>query len=133
MTPRTLRSGVIAVKVGMTQDWDHWGVRVPLTVLWIDDCQVRSVRVGGLGRPPRRREAARSQVAAIERARLSARGTRLAQVVQVKTDDVEGYTAVQLGAGAKRAKQLRGTQRGHFEAAGVVPSGGGRGRVCASA
>lgn len=23
------------------QDWDHYGARVPLTVLWIDDCQVR--------------------------------------------------------------------------------------------
>jgi hypothetical protein len=37
---RTYRSGVIAVKVGMTQEWDHWGVRMPLTVLWIDECQV---------------------------------------------------------------------------------------------
>jgi hypothetical protein len=34
------RSGVIAVKAGMTQEWDEYGVRVPLTVLWIDDCQV---------------------------------------------------------------------------------------------
>ena len=34
------RTGAVAVKVGMTQDWDQWGVRVPLTVLWIDECQV---------------------------------------------------------------------------------------------
>ena len=40
LSPETLRSGVIAVKVGMTQEWDHWGARIPLTVLWIDDCQV---------------------------------------------------------------------------------------------
>lgn len=40
------------------------------------------------------------------------------QVVQVKTDEREGYTALQLGAGAKRPKQLRGSLRGHFEAAG---------------
>lgn len=39
----TRRSGVIAVKVGMTQEWDAWGVRVPLSVLWIDDCEVRGV------------------------------------------------------------------------------------------
>ena len=43
------------------------------------------------------------------------------QVVQVKTESKEGYTALQLGSGAKRPKQLHGTQRGHFEAAGVPP------------
>lgn len=34
------RTGAIAVKVGMAQEWDQWGVRLPLTVLWLDDCQV---------------------------------------------------------------------------------------------
>jgi large subunit ribosomal protein L3 len=75
----TRRTGLIAVKVGMTQEWDHWGARMPLTVLWVDDCQV----------------------------------------VQVKRDAVEGYTALQLGCGAKRPKQVNGTQRGHFAAADV--------------
>eukprot|EP00775_Hariotina_reticulata_P010645 gene10645-10803_t len=34
------RAGAIAIKVGMMQDWDEFGVRVPLTVLWIDECMV---------------------------------------------------------------------------------------------
>ncbi|KDD73072.1 ribosomal protein L3 [Helicosporidium sp. ATCC 50920] len=79
LSPLTRRSGVIAIKAGMTQEWDSWGVRVPLTVLWIDNCQV----------------------------------------VQVKSDEREGYTALQLGCGSKRPKQLTSAVRGHCQAAGV--------------
>lgn len=38
----SVRVGCIATKAGMTQEWDEHGVRVPLTVLFIDDCQVRA-------------------------------------------------------------------------------------------
>ena len=38
------RVGCLAIKAGMTHDWDEWGVRIPLTVLWIDDCQVRTAQ-----------------------------------------------------------------------------------------
>lgn len=40
MGPETRRTGVVAVKVGMTQEWDNWGRRLPLTVLWVDGCKV---------------------------------------------------------------------------------------------
>ena len=34
------RAGAVAVKAGMTQEWDEFGARVPLTVLWLDGCVV---------------------------------------------------------------------------------------------
>eukprot|EP00891_Asterochloris_glomerata_P005210 jgi/Astpho2/5210/Aster-04787 len=77
--PGSRRCGVLAVKCGMTQEWDSWGVRLPLTVLWIDNCEV----------------------------------------VQVKTQEKEGYNALQLGCGSKRDKQLNGRQLGHFKAADI--------------
>lgn len=40
-------------------------------------------------------------------------------MVQVKTEEKEGYTALQVGIGAKRPKQVPPTLRGHFQAAGV--------------
>lgn len=40
LTPGTRRSGVLAVKVGMTQEWDNWGARLPISILWIDGCKV---------------------------------------------------------------------------------------------
>lgn len=42
LTPKSKRTGLIAIKAGMTQDWDVHGAFVPLTVLWIDNCQANS-------------------------------------------------------------------------------------------
>jgi large subunit ribosomal protein L3 len=41
------------------------------------------------------------------------------QVTQVKTEEREGYTAVQVGCGIKREKRVPGALQGHFTAAGV--------------
>ena len=90
----------------MTQAWDSWNMRIPLTVLWIDKCQVHlASKLCPLILPccGRRHVVYQSSM----------------QVTQVKLDDTEGYTALQLGCGSKRDKQLSGRQIGHFKAAGV--------------
>ncbi|MDP7152422.1 MAG: 50S ribosomal protein L3 [Paracoccaceae bacterium] len=43
------------------------------------------------------------------------------QVVAQRTNDKDGYTAVQLGAGAAKAKRTSKAMRGHFAAAKVEP------------
>ncbi|WP_419814076.1 50S ribosomal protein L3 [Glacieibacterium sp.] len=43
------------------------------------------------------------------------------QVVSVRTDERDGYTAVQLGAGVKKAKNTSKPERGHFGKAEVEP------------
>ncbi|OUS22765.1 50S ribosomal protein L3 [Litorivita pollutaquae] len=43
------------------------------------------------------------------------------QVVDQRTADRDGYTAVQLGAGAAKAKRTSKAMRGHFAKAGVEP------------
>jgi large subunit ribosomal protein L3 len=42
-------------------------------------------------------------------------------VTQVRTPEVDGYSAVQLGFGAVKAKQLTKPSAGHFDKAGVTP------------
>ncbi|MGH1578488.1 50S ribosomal protein L3 [Planktotalea sp.] len=43
------------------------------------------------------------------------------QVVAQRTDEKDGYTAVQLGAGTAKAKRTSQAMRGHFAAAKVAP------------
>jgi hypothetical protein len=141
------RSGVIAIKAGMMQDWDEYGARVPLTVLWLDECMVRAlgccVPVCGCvcmcvcvcapvdalqGRVmPRRCAGDRPAHACV---RVTPHRVPLLQVVRHKHKERDGVTSLVLGCGAKRAKQLHPRQLGEFQVRGCVCAFGGEGVLC---
>merc|ERR1712137_722061 len=89
------RSGVLARKVGMTRVFDENGRHVPVTVLSLDGCQVVGVRTEE------------------ERAVKTKKGGDV-----TRTD---GYKAVILGIGEKKAKRTTKALRGQFAKAGVAP------------
>jgi len=77
----TMRSGVIAQKVGMTRIFTDDGEHIPVTVLRLDNCQVLAHR----------------------------------------TDEKNGYTALQLGAGTRKPSRVTKAERGNFAIAQVEP------------
>jgi large subunit ribosomal protein L3 len=79
--PTSVRTGVIAKKLGMTRFFDDAGAHVPVTVLSLEGCQV----------------------------------------VGQRTADKDGYTALQLGLGARKAKNVPQPQRRDFGKKGVEP------------
>lgn len=76
-----MRSGLIALKIGMTRFFVPEQGHVPVTVLKLEDCQV----------------------------------------VARRTEEVDGYVAIQLGAGLVKAKNVSKAVRGHFAKAQVEP------------
>ena len=78
----SMRTGLIAEKVGMSCVYAENGARIPVTVLKLDDCSVVAVR-------------------------------------RVEKD---GYTALQLGLGRAKVKNVGKPMRGHFAKAKVEPA-----------
>lgn len=95
MTLPAPRSGVLARKVGMTRVFDADGRHIPVTVLSLEGCQVVGVRTEE------------------ERTVKTKKGGEV-----TRTD---GYKAVILGAGDKKAKRTVKALRGQFAKAGVAP------------
>jgi large subunit ribosomal protein L3 len=76
-----MRTGLIALKLGMTRQFTEGGDHVPVTVLQVDNCQV----------------------------------------VAVRTAEKDGYTALQLGVGKAKVKNVSQGMRGHYAKAKVEP------------
>jgi large subunit ribosomal protein L3 len=94
-----LRTGLIARKRGMTRVFSENGLHIPVTVLELDDVQVVGLK----------KDEART-------AEVKKRGEKVGEV-----ERNDGYTAVVLGAGTKKAKRVAQPQRGHFSKQNVAP------------
>ncbi len=94
-----MRIGVVAKKIGMTRVFGADGAHIPVTVLSLEGCQVVGVRT-------------KTEREVDVKKKGEKVGTRKAN---------DGYTAVVLGAGARKAKNVNQSLRGQFAKAAVEP------------
>jgi large subunit ribosomal protein L3 len=94
-----MRTGVVAKKIGMTRVFGADGSHIPVTVLSLEGCQVVGVRTKDV-----------REVDVTKRGEKV--GTRKA---------TDGYTAVVLGAGERKARNISQPVRGQFAKASVEP------------
>jgi large subunit ribosomal protein L3 len=108
------RTGVIAQKVGMMRVFDEDGAHVPCTVLDLAGCQV-------VGRRTVNAEAFKN--AAGEDVALKPKKSRKNEKSKPSAREAkgDGYTAVQLAAGATKAKNKTQAERGQFARAKIEP------------
>ncbi len=78
---KTIRTGLLATKLGMTRIFTDDGEHIPVTVLHLDNCQV----------------------------------------VGVRSKDKNGYTALQLGGGKAKVKNVQKPMREHFAKSQIEP------------
>ncbi len=94
-----MRTGVLAKKIGMTRVFADDGAHVPVTVLSLEGCQVVGVK--------------KNEAREVDVTKKGEKvGTRQAN---------DGYTAVVLGAGGRKAKNVSKSMRGAFAKASVEP------------
>ena len=94
-----MRTGVLAKKIGMMRVFGADGAHVPVTVLSLEGCQVVGVK--------------KDEVREVDVLKKGEKvGTRQAN---------DGYSAVVLGAGTRKAKNVNKSLRGAFAKASVEP------------
>ena len=94
-----MRTGILAKKIGMTRVFGADGAHVPVTVMSLEGCQVIGVKKDEV-----------REVDVLKKGEKT--GTRQAN---------DGYTAIVLGAGARKAKNVNKSLRGVFAKAAVEP------------
>jgi len=94
-----MRTGLVAKKIGMTRVFAADGAHVPVTVLSLEGCQVVGVKKDEEREVDVKKKGEKT-------------GTRKAN---------DGYTAVVLGAGTRKAKNVSKSLRGQFAKASVEP------------
>jgi large subunit ribosomal protein L3 len=110
----SIRTGVLARKVGMMRVFGEDGAHTPVTVLDLSGCQV-------VGR--RTVDAEEYKNAAGEAVTLKPKKSRKNEGKKASAREAkgDGYTAVQLGAGQAKAKNKSQAERGQFARAKVEP------------
>ncbi|MEQ1617897.1 MAG: 50S ribosomal protein L3 [Terricaulis sp.] len=114
MTAKSQRTGVIARKLGMMRVFGDDGAHTPVTVLDLDGCQVVGRRT--IGAETFKDSSGAAVALKPKKSRKNEKAKPPAR--EAKGD---GYTAVQLAAGAAKAKNKTQAERGQFARAKVEP------------